>query len=133
MSKIAYCPNCKNMEEYSNITLKCKVCGSAVRGSYMDSSEWDIMSDSQKKEFLYNIEFKKNEPESKTEKTMNKKSDYANIEKAPGTVPDVQTFDKELIKHVRSIAEDLHFIKTVVLIYIVLSIIGALIILGSLF
>lgn len=127
MSKLAYCPNCKNMEEYSNLTLNCKVCGSTIRGSYMDSSEWDAMPDSQKKEFLYNIEFQKNESETKTEKRTEKKSDYENMEKTPSTIPDIQTSDRELIKHVRRIAEDVHFIKTVVLIYMILSIIGALI------
>lgn len=119
MSKLAYCPNCKNMEKYSNLTLKCKICGSTIRGSYMNSSEWDTMSDFQKKEFLNNIKFIKIEPETKP--------DYVNIEKEPSTTPDIQTSDKELIKHVRRIADDLHFIKTVVLIYMIFSIIGALI------
>lgn len=131
MSKLAYCPNCKNMEEYSNLTLKCKVCGSIIRGSYMDSSEWDSMSDSQKKEFLYNIDPHKNEPETKTERTTENKPDYVNTEKTPSTTPDIRTSDRELINHVRRIAEDVHFIKTVVLIYIILSIIGALILVGK--
>ena len=128
MSKIAYCPNCKNMEEYSNISLKCKVCGSTIKGSYMDSSEWNTMSDSQKNEFLCDIEPNKNEPETKTETTTNKKSNCVNIEKIPSTTPDIEISDRELIKYLRRIAEDTHFIKTVVLLYLILSIIGALIV-----
>ena len=30
MSKLAYCPNCRDMVLYSNFTLNCKNCGSAI-------------------------------------------------------------------------------------------------------
>lgn len=131
MSKIAYCPNCKNMEEYSNLTLKCKVCGSTVKGSYMNSSEWDTMSDSQKNEFLYNIEYQKNEPEAKTEKATEKKLNYVITERTQSTTSNISTSDKELIKYVRRVSEDVHFIKTVVLIFIILSIFGVLIMISQ--
>lgn len=49
MSKIAYCPKCKDMKAYSNFSLNCKVCGSSIRGYYMNSSEWDTMSDMEKR------------------------------------------------------------------------------------
>ena len=131
MSKIAYCPNCKNMEEYSNLTLKCKVCGSTIKGSYMNSSEWNTMSDSQKKEFLYNIESPKNDPEIKSEKTTEKKLDYVIMDRTSSTTSNIQSSDKELIKYVRRISEDVHFIKTVLLIFIILSILGALIMISQ--
>ncbi len=128
MSKIAYCPKCKNMKAYSNFSLNCKVCGSSIRGYYMDSSEWDTMSDTEKKEYLHKVELDRNKPK-ETNKFEERAAD-TNREEATGN-SNTQNFEVELIEHLRSISKDLHFIKTVVLVYIVLSVIVALIIMVS--
>lgn len=95
----------------------------------MDSSEWDTMSDMEKKEYLHKVELDRNKPK-ETNKFEEKESD-TNREEATGN-SNTQNFDRELIEHLRTISKDLHFIKTVVLVYIVLSVIAALILAGNL-
>lgn len=76
-----------------------------------------------KKEYLHKVELDRNKFEEKAADTNRKETtDNSNT----------QNFDGELIEHLRTISEDLHFIKTVVLVYIVLSVIATLILAGNL-
>lgn len=98
MAILSFCPSCKTMVEYTDLTFKCKKCNAKVDGRRIEDWEWNRKTEEEKQQFLLKT-------------------------KTPDIVYEPISKNNYKIETKSTVAV---FIKAVSIIYLILSIIGSM-------